>query len=173
MAGRLAGRIQDFLKLSPDELGTIRKQAIAEYPNFDPDQWQRLHNYAKGEGLNVVTSPYITPGYGGKIYWDSKQVVLSPKLDKGKTRVLGHELGHWSMGHPNDYRTLPEPLKELEAESVAFGIGHRMGVPEDANLNLTASYIAQNLKDWQGDDPMQHYQRVLPRIAGTVQRILS
>lgn len=172
MAGRLAGRIQDLLKLSPDELGVIRKQAIAEYPDFDPEQWQRLHNFARGEGLNVVTSPY-TGGNGGKIFWDSKQIVLSPKLTKGKTRVLGHELGHWTLGHPNAHRQLPEPLKELEAESVAFGLAHKMGVPEDVNLNLATAYIAKNLQGWEGSDPMQHYQQALPRIAGSVHRILS
>lgn len=54
-------------------------------------------------------------------------------------RLKTHELAHLKFDHIG--RRVQPLLAELEAEGTAYGVGYRLGQPDDANLNTTAAYL--------------------------------
>lgn len=172
MAGRLAGRIAELIKLPSDELRTIRQKAIADYPYPSPEIQERMAKAAQGMGLRVLDNSDLGPDILGQVR-SNAELHLSPRLKKGKARVLAHEMGHWNAGHASDRSGLRVPIKELEAESVAFGVMHKLGVPLEPNLDMAASYIARELQPIAHQNPMAAYETYIPRISGIVQRIMQ
>lgn len=172
MAGRLAGRIAELIKLPSDELRTIRQQALESYPYPSPEIQERMAKAAQGMGLKLVDNAELGKGISGQMR-PNAELHLSPRLEKGRPRIIAHEMGHWSAGHQGDRSQLRDPIKELEAESVAFGVMHKLGVPLEPNLDMAAAYIAKELQPIAHQNPMAAYDSYLPRISGIVQQILQ
>ena len=98
------------------------------------------------------------------------------KCNRNHTRetrlvTIAHELAHLHLGHLGaddkhkpripDRRDLPEAIREIEAESVAFIVCRRHGVRPES-----ASYLAQHIKD--GGALSLDIERIM-RAAGTVE----
>ena len=172
MAGRLAGRIAQLIELPSDELRQIRQRAVEAYPVPTPEIQQRLDKAAQGFGLKLVDNPDLGKGISGQMR-PNAELHLSPRLEKGRPRIMTHEMGHWLAGHSGDRSGLRVPIKELEAESVAFGVMHKLGVPLEPNLDMAAAYIARELQPIAHQNPMAAYESYIPRISGIVRQIMQ
>lgn len=100
----------------------------------------RLRDAAGRIGLRVEDVPDLAAqGMSGGMTSDGV-LQLSPGLNKGRAKVLAHEMGHWQMGHRNQQS--PVWMKELEAEAIATDVLARVH-PEAArqHLDYGATYI--------------------------------
>lgn len=101
----------------------------------------QLQDAAVGRGLKLEVRPELSQmGVSGQIT-DDGILQLSPGLNKGKAKVLAHELGHWEMNHRGQHQ-LPVWTKELEAEAIATDVLARVH-PEklQQHLDYGATYI--------------------------------
>lgn len=149
--GRIAGigltpRIKELLASSPEELRFIRQSAIEQLKAnpYTLDQINQIEDVAQRNQIPVMTDPRLPPGISGRA--NQYIIRLSPKLDQQvfRPRILSHELGHSLLRHYDS--DLAIPFQELEAESIAYGIAHKMGIPQQSNADLAATYLA---KHWQ------------------------
>ena len=89
--------------------------------------------------------------------------------------TIAHELGHLYLGHlgadakpriPNR-RRVPERMQEIEAESVAYLVGHRNGVEPGSD-----AYLAEYIKAGEPIGRTLDVERVV-RAAGAVERAMG
>ncbi len=111
----------------------------------------RLTAFLNSKGTAVSYSENISPAlgmsYGGRI-------VLLPGQSKAETfATLVHEAGHELLRHSERRTVTTKPVRETEAEAVAFVVGKAIGlVNEDASAsyiqlyNGNASLLAESLE---------------------------
>jgi Antitoxin VbhA len=104
------------------------------------------------EGFPVVHGD-VAPA-NGVTSWEPPGVVIRPGLGEAQElKTLAHEAGHVALHHPaGPGGDLTRPAKELEAESVAYLVGHHLGLD-------TADFSVPYVTGWAGGDPA----RVLDR----------
>jgi hypothetical protein len=117
-------------------------------------------------GWRVDLDESIAPANGCTDF-HSHTVTLRPGLSQAQTaKTLAHELAHMEMHGPGEPGScLKRAVKEVEAESVAWLIGHHWGLD-------TASYSLPYLAHWSGGDE----QTLVPtanRVVTTARRALQ
>ena len=74
-------------------------------------------------------------------YTNGKEITIEKSLGEcDKFMVLVHELSHVLNHYGENRRELSKEQKELEAESIAYIIGQRMGIDTQVNVNYMAIY---------------------------------
>lgn len=108
----------------------IKRNMSADMPEY-----QRL---VMACGLPVIESNIGDGCYG---YTNGKSITIEKELSEPeKFMVLVHELGHVLNHYGENRGTLEKEQKELEAESIAYVIGRRMGIETQVNIDYMALY---------------------------------
>jgi hypothetical protein len=97
------------------------------------------------ESINTKGFAAIDPDF------NTPAIYIRPnQLPQVTDRTETHELAHTLFDHMRSpwISTLQQ---EVEAEGVAYGVGHRLGQPADANLDKIASYLAYTARKNMGD----------------------
>jgi len=105
----------------------------------------------------VVADEALPPGVNGLYHRGSSRISLARDLPpRHRAKTLAHELGH-ALLHGD--ATLPRPMVELEAESVAFVVCHALGID-------SSDYTFGYLLHWSGGT-----QQALEALAASGERI--
>jgi hypothetical protein len=156
---RIASRIKEMYGLPSEEIYSIYQDNLAKLLPYG-DKAKVNTRMAKDLGVGFVDelseNPYaeMFVETANSLSGDTHEGVaaLAYKNDQGnriwikpdlppqrQDRLKTHELSHLYLDH---LRRGVEPLlAELEAEGTAYGVGYRLGQPDDANLNTVASYL--------------------------------
>ena len=122
---------------------------------------------AQGFRVDTVPDAAAIDGANGRTSWNSRQVVVRADMDDAQmTKTLIHEAGHLLLhsGPPGQF--LPRPLKEVEAESVAYVVSAAHGMATDG---YSFPYVAS----WAGDDGTKAVQATQTRVAQAARAIIE
>jgi hypothetical protein len=141
---RIAQRIGELLGDNAD-LSDVLKNASSKLYSYGFD----VNSIVRQE-LNAVKghAPFNAKSKGLSYMTNDKQYKywVNEELPKPlQDRIETHELAHIGFTHPQ----IPGSVfqKELEAKGVVYGIGHRLGQPLDANLDMISAFLAQQAND--------------------------
>jgi antirestriction protein ArdC len=126
---------------------------------------------ARGFSVATVPAASFLNGANGQTHWVDRTVLVREDMDDAAmVKTLLHEAGHVLLHDP---RTDPGmanvslPLKEVEAESVAFVVARVHGMATD---NYSFPYIAA----WAGgDDPRKAVTKTAQRVAEAAHAIIE
>ncbi len=123
---------------------------------------------SRGFTVDTVPDAGTINGANGQTNWASKSVVVRADMDDAAmVKTLIHEAGHCLLHADPPGRYLPRPLKEVEAESVAFVVAAAHGMPTD---DYTFPYVA----GWAaGDDPVKAIQATQARVGRAARSIIE
>jgi hypothetical protein len=110
--------------------------------------FQAVAKLVEDEGFTVGTVPDAAAigGANGRTDWAGRTVVVRADMDDAaRTKTLIHEAAHVLLHSSPAGWGLPRPLKEVEAESVAFIVAAAHGMRTD---NYSFAYIAT----WAGGE---------------------
>jgi hypothetical protein len=114
---------------------------------------------AQGFRVDTVADGAAISGANGVTRWDSRLVLVRADMDDAAmVKTLIHEAAHVLLhaGPPGQF--LPRPLKEVEAESVAYVVGFAHGM-------ATGDYSFPYVAAWAGDDGVAALQATQTRVA--------
>ena len=121
---------------------------------------ERLVKFVESQGITLNYSDKIAPAkglsHGGKI------TLLSEMQPAEEFSTLAHEIAH-ELLHRGDRRTLTtKPVRETEAEAVAFMVCHAIGLE-------TGSSSADYIQLWQGDaNLLRHSLEAVQQTAAVI-----
>ena len=123
----------------------------------------------EGEGFRVGTVPDAAAigGANGRTDWAERTVVVRSDMDDAaQAKTLIHEAAHALLhaGPPGQF--LPRPLKEVEAESVAFIVAAAHGMRTD---DYSFPYIAT----WAGGEGPKAVAATQARVAQAASAIIA
>jgi hypothetical protein len=123
---------------------------------------------SRGFTVDTVPDAGAINGANGQTNWGSKSVVVRADMDDAAmVKTLIHEAGHCLLHADPPGFYLPRPLKEVEAESVAFVVAAAHGMPTD---DYTFPYVA----GWAaGDDPAKAVQATQARVGRAARSIIE
>lgn len=123
---------------------------------------------SRGFTVDTVTDAGSINGANGQTNWGAKSVVVRADMDDAAmVKTLIHEAGHCLLhvDPPGSY--LPRPVKEVEAESVAFVVAAAHGMHTD---DYSFPYVA----GWAGaDDPAKAIQATQARVGQAARLIIE
>lgn len=126
---------------------------------------------AKGFTVDTVPDAASINGANGQTNWGAKSVVVRADMDDAAmVKTLIHEAAHVILHGEGSMLTLPRPLKEVEAESVAFVVASAHGMPTD---EYTFPYVAGWASGADGSDPVRAVQATQSRVATAAKAILA
>jgi len=98
----------------------------SEPPAIGDWDWRRAY-----EALGIEKTDYrlIVPAMGAAN--THKQIAVAP-YDPHPTSTIVHEIAHIVLGHVDKGDQTPEPIREVQAESVAYLIGTTIGFGDDS-----------------------------------------
>jgi hypothetical protein len=123
----------------------------------------------EGEGFRVGTVPDAAAidGANGRTDWDKHTVVVRADMeDAAQAKTLIHEAAHALLHAAPPGQLLPRPLKEVEAESVAFIVAAAHGMQTD---DYSFPYIAT----WAGDEGPKAVAATQSRVAQAASAIIA
>jgi hypothetical protein len=106
-------------------------------------------------------------GANGQTRWDTRTVVVRSDMDDAAVvKTLIHEAAHVFLHEGPPGRYLPRPLKEVEAESVAFVVASVHGMATD---EYSFPYVAS----WAGEEAPEAVSETQARVATAAQAIIA
>jgi antirestriction protein ArdC len=131
------------------------------------EDFMRLRDHALAEGLTVDTDDLTGPN--GYIDRSARRIVLGSHVFQTgtpamRTKTLTHELAHWHDLGP-DHDTGSRDEAEIVAESVAYVVGHALGLD-------TSDYSAGYVLTWAGGD-VDRLRELADRIDKTARPMLA
>lgn len=122
---------------------------------------------ARGYTVSTVPNARAIGGANGQTNWGAKSVVVRADMDDAAmVKTLIHEAAHVLLHADLPGSGLPRPLKEVEAESVAFVVAHAHGMPTD---DYSFPYVA----GWAGEGGEQAVLATQNRVSRAAQAILA
>lgn len=122
---------------------------------------------SKGFDVDTVTNADHLQGANGQTNWFTKKVLVRADMDDAAmVKTLIHEAGHVLLHLSPPARYLPRPLKEVEAESVAYVVASVHGMPTD---DYTFPYVA----GWAGEDADKTIRATQARVNVAARAIIS
>lgn len=131
--------------------------------------FEAVATLVEGEGFTVGTVPDAAAisGANGRTDWAQRTVVVRADMDgAAKTKTLIHEAGHVLLHSSPPGRSLPRPLKEVEAESVAYVVAAAHGMRTD---DYSFPYIAT----WAGGEGPKAVAATQGRVAQASSAIIA
>jgi hypothetical protein len=121
----------------------------------------------QGFSVSTVADAQAIGGANGQTNWAERTVVVRADMDDAAmVKTLVHEAAHVLLHEGAPDQLLPRPIKEVEAESVAFVVASAHGMATD---DYSFPYVAA----WAGDDPVAAIQATQRRVAGAARVILE
>jgi len=121
----------------------------------------------QGFRVDTVADASALQGANGQTDWGSRTVLIRSDMDDAAmVKTLIHEAAHCVLheGPPGQY--LPRPVKEVEAESVAYVVASVHGMPTDG---YSFSYVA----GWVGEDGAKTIAATQARVATAARQIID
>jgi hypothetical protein len=121
----------------------------------------------KGFNVDTVADAAAIAGANGLTRWDSRTVLVRADMDEAAmVKTLIHEAAHVLLhaGPPGQF--LPRPLKEVEAESVAYVVASAHGM-------ATGDYSFPYVAAWAGADGARAIQATQARVATAARLIIE
>jgi len=120
-----------------------------------------------GFSVDTVADADAIGGANGVTRWDTRSVSIRADMDDAAmVKTLIHEAAH-VLGHAEaPGRFLPRPLKEVEAESVAYVVAAVHGMPTD-------EYSFPYVSAWAGEDGAKAIQATQARVAQVARAIID
>ena len=121
----------------------------------------------RGFRVDTVPGAAAIQGANGQTSWGAKTVLIRADMDDAAmVKTLLHEAGHVILheGPPGQY--LPRPIKEVEAESVAYVVAAVHGM---ATNDYSFPYVA----GWAGPDGARAVQATQQRVATAARQIVD
>ncbi len=131
--------------------------------------FQAVAKLVEGEGFTVATVPDAAAidGANGRTDWAGRTVVVRADMDDAaQTKTLIHEAGHVLLHSSPPGSGLPRPLKEVEAESVAFIVAAAHGMRTD---EYSFAYIA----NWAGGEGPKAVAATQARVAQAAGAVIA
>jgi len=122
---------------------------------------------SRGFSVDTVADADAIGGANGVTRWDTRSVAVRADMDDAAmVKTLLHEAGH-VLGHAEaPGRFLPRPLKEVEAESIAFVVASVHGMATDG---YSFPYVAA----WAGEDGARAVAATQARVAQVARTIID
>jgi hypothetical protein len=123
----------------------------------------------EGRGFRVDTVPDAgaIQGANGQTNWPSRAVLIRADMDDAAmVKTLVHEAAHVLLHEAPPGKFLPRPVKEVEAESVAYVVASAHGMETD-------EYSFPYVVGWAGDDPVARVQAAQRRVARAAKAIIE
>ena len=121
----------------------------------------------QGYTVDTVPDAGAINGANGQTNWGERTVVVRADMDDAAmVKTLIHEAAHVLLHADLPGSTLPRPLKEVEAESVAFVVAHAHGMPTD---EYSFPYVA----GWAGEGGESAVLATQARVSRAAQAILA
>jgi hypothetical protein len=120
-------------------------------------------------GFRVETVPDAAhlAGANGQTRWDDRTVAVRSDMDDAAVvKTLIHEAAHVLLHEGPAGRYLPRPLKEVEAESVAFVVASVHGLATD---DYSFPYVAS----WAGEQAARAVSETQARVANAAKAIIA
>ena len=122
---------------------------------------------SKGFAVDTVTDASYLQGANGQTNWSSQVVLIRADMDDAAmVKTLIHEAAHVLLHQAPPARYLPRPLKEVEAESVAYVVASVHGMPTD---KYSFPYVA----GWAGADADKAIRGTQARVNAAAQAIIA
>jgi hypothetical protein len=122
---------------------------------------------ARGYRLDTVADAAAIQGANGQTNWASRTVLVRADMsDAAITKTLIHEAAHVLAHEGPPGKFLPRPIKEVEAESVAYVVAAAHGMPTDG---YSFPYVAA----WAGEAGAAAVRATQGRVAGTARQIIE
>ncbi len=120
-----------------------------------------------GFSVDSVAGAEAIGGANGMTRWDSRTVLVRADMDDAAmVKTLIHEAAHVLLHERPPDRYLPRPLKEVEAESVAYVVASVHGMATDG---YSFPYVAA----WAGDEGAEAVQATQARVARAARAIID
>jgi hypothetical protein len=121
----------------------------------------------RGYRVDTVPDAAAIQGANGQTNWDSRTVVVRADMsDAAIVKTLIHEAAHVLAHEGPPGKFLPRPIKEVEAESVAYVVASAHGMPTD---DYSFPYVA----GWAGEAGASAVQATQGRVARTARQIIE
>jgi antirestriction protein ArdC len=123
---------------------------------------------AHGFSVDTVPDAASIQGANGQTNWGAKSVVVRADMDDAAmVKTLIHEAAHVMLHLEGVGSGLPRPLKEVEAESVAFVVASAHGMPTD---DYSFPYVA----GWAGgENPAKAVHATQARVGQAARLIIE
>jgi hypothetical protein len=120
-----------------------------------------------GYRVDTVASAAAIGGANGQTDWGQKIVLVRSDMDEAAmVKTLIHEAAHVLLHTDPPGMYLPRPLKEVEAESVAYVVASAHGMP-------TGDYSFPYVASWAGEAGAKAVQATQIRVAKTSRQIIE
>jgi hypothetical protein len=121
----------------------------------------------RGFLLETVPDAAQLAGANGQTRWDTRTVAVRSDMDDAAVvKTLIHEAAHVLLHEGPPGRYLPRPLKEVEAESVAFVVASVHGLATD---DYSFPYVAS----WAGEQAAKAVSETQARVASAAKAIIA
>ena len=121
---------------------------------------------SKGFAVDTVADASYLQGANGQTNWSSQVVLIRADMDDAAmVKTLIHEAAHVLLHQAPPACYLPRPLKEVEAESVAYVVASVHGMSTD---EYSFPYVA----GWAGADADQAIRGTQARVNAAAQAII-
>jgi hypothetical protein len=122
---------------------------------------------SKGFAVGTVTDASYLGGANGHTNWASQEVLIRADMDDAAmVKTLVHEAAHVLLHQTPPARYLPRPLKEIEAESVAYVVASVHGMPTD---EYSFPYVA----GWAGSEAAKAIRGTQARVNAAAHSIIA
>ena len=122
---------------------------------------------AQDFSVDTVPDAGHLQGANGRTSWDAKGVVVRADMDDAAmVKTLIHEAAHVLLHQTPPALYLPRPLKEVEAESVAYVVAAVHGMPTD---DYTFPYVA----GWAGEEADKAVRETQTRVNQAARTIIA
>lgn len=122
---------------------------------------------ATGYSVDTVPDAAHLQGANGQTNWGAKSVVVRADMDDAAmVKTLIHEAAHVLLHRALPARYLARPLKEVEAESVAYVVASVHGMPTD---DYSFPYVA----GWAGPDASKAIRDTQARVNQAARAIIA
>ncbi len=122
---------------------------------------------SRGFTVETVADSHAIGGANGVTRWDTRSVLIHSDIDDAAmVKTLIHEAAHVLAHAEAPGRFLPRPLKEVEAESIAYVVAAVHGMPTDG---YSFPYVAA----WAGEDASKAVTATQARVTQVARAIIE